>query len=254
VQNGKGQFVSTENTILQVQMSKGVLEPASEHLRSETWIVGKLAQAVLGDKTTVDWERMISNYDEIRDSISRVVAGFENYNEKIRDDGGFYLPNKPRMGEFPTDTGKAKFYSSDLPKIKLKNGELMMTTVRAHDQFNTTVYKPNDRYRGIKGSRRVIFMNEADIAERNLRAGQVVDLTSHFEDEKRHAERFVVVPYPIPHSCAATYFPEANVLVPVGSVAEKSNCPASKLVIVSVAPHLHDGEKVFAGKFETDEF
>ncbi len=249
VQNGAEQFVSTENTILQVQMSRGVLEPASEDLRSETWIAGKLAQAVLKDKTTVDWKRLISNYDEIRDSISRVVAGFENYNKQIRIDGGFYLPNKPREGNFPTDTGKAKFHASELPTIKLKNGELMMTTIRAHDQFNTVVYKPNDRYRGIKGSRRVIFMNEADIAERNLRAGQSVDITSYFEDGERRAENFIVVEYPIPRQCTATYFPETNVLVPVGSVAEKSNCPTSKLIIIRVAPHLHGGEPIFAGEF-----
>ncbi len=249
-QNGAEQFVSTENTILQVQMSKGILEPTSENLRSETWIIGKLADAVLKEKTTVDWQKMISDYDAIRDSISRVVPGFENYNEKIRRDGGFYLPNKPRNSEFPTDTGKAKFYASELPKIEIKENHLIMTTVRAHDQFNTTVYKPNDRYRGIKGSRRVIFMNEADISERNLQAGQVVDLTSYFDDGERHAERFIVVPYQIPGKCAATYFPETNVLVPHGSVAEKSNCPTSKFVLITVAPHLHDGKKVFSGEFK----
>lgn len=231
------QFVSTESTLLNVQMSKGILEPASENLRSETWIIGKLAQAVLGKETSVDWEKMISDYDNIRDSISRVVPGFDNYNERIRNPGGFYLPNKPHEGEFPTDSGKAKFVVSQLPKISLKKGELMMTTIRAHDQFNTTVYAPNDRYRGIKGSRRVIFMNEADIAERNLKSGQIVDITSHFEDAERCAEKFIVVSYPIPKQCAATYFPEANVLIPIGSVAEKSNCPTSKLTIITVKPH-----------------
>ena len=246
---GSEQFVTTENTMLQVQMSKGILEPASESLRSETWIVGKLAQAVLGERTTVDWEKMISNYDRIRDSISRVVAGFENYNEKVRLDGGFYLPNKPRDGKFPTGDGKAKFFASPLPKIRLRDGELLLTTIRSHDQFNTTVYRDDDRYRGIRGSRRIIFMNQADIAERNLRAGQVVDLTSRFDDGERRAERFIVVPYPIPLKCAAAYFPETNVLVPVGSVAEKSNCPTSKSVKITVAPHLHDGEPVFSGEF-----
>ena len=247
---GSEQFVTTENTMLQVQMSKGILEPASESLRSETWIVGKLAQAVLGKRTTVEWEKMISNYDEIRDSISRVVAGCQNYNEKVRRDGGFYLANKPRDGEFPTDTGKAKFFASPLPKIRLQAGELLLTTIRSHDQFNTTVYRDDDRYRGIRGSRRVIFMNEADIAARNLRAGQVVDLTSRFDDGERRAERFIVVPYPIPLKCAAAYFPETNVLVPVTSVAERSNCPTSKAVKITIAPHLHDGEPVFSGEFK----
>ncbi|MGC2234855.1 MAG: FdhF/YdeP family oxidoreductase [Pyrinomonadaceae bacterium] len=238
LQNGDEQFVSTESTMLNVQMSKGIFEPASEHLRSETWIVAQLAKAVLGAKTTVEWEKMVSDYDEIRDSISRVVAGCENYNEKIRKPGGFYMPNPPREGTFPTGIGKAIFKSSKLERIELKAGELLMTTIRAHDQFNTTVYKQNDRYRGIKGSRRVIFMNEADIAERNLQSGQTVDLTSYFEDKERRAEEFIVVPYPIPQRCAATYFPEANVLIPVDSVAEKSNCPTSKLTIITVEPHV----------------
>lgn len=250
VQNEKEQFVTTENTMLQVQMSKGILEPASEHLRSETWIVCQLAQAVLGRKTTVEWEKFCSDYDLIRDSISRVVAGCENYNQKVRRPGGFYLPNPPREGKFPTETGKAVFKSAELPQIDLKPGELLMTTIRAHDQFNTTVYEQNDRYRGIYGSRHVIFMNEVDIAERNLKEGQVVDLTSYFENEERHAERFVVVSYPIPKTCAATYFPETNVLIPVDSTAEKSNCPTSKLTIITVAPHLHNGEQVFSGEFD----
>jgi molybdopterin-dependent oxidoreductase alpha subunit len=245
------QFVSTENTLLNVQMSKGILEPASEHLRSETWIVAQLAKAVLGTRTTVEWDKMVSDYDHIRDAISRVVAGFENYNEKIRIDGGFYLPNKPGEGEFPTDTGKAKFKISVLPEIEIEKDQLMMTTIRAHDQFNTTIYAANDRYRGIKGSRRVIFMNPADIADKNLVAGQVVDLTSHFKNQERYAEIFIVVPYPIPKQCAATYFPEANVLVPHNSTAERSNCPTSKLTLITVKPHLSEtGEKTFAGKFD----
>jgi molybdopterin-dependent oxidoreductase alpha subunit len=252
-QAGGEQFVSTENTMLQVQMSKGIFAPVSEHLRSETWIVANLAKAVLGEKTTVDWEKMASDYDAIRDSISRVAVGFEDYNEKIRREGGFYLPNPPREGTFPNDAGKALFKSSALHRVELKDGELLMTTIRAHDQFNTTVYEQNDRYRGIFGSRRVILMNDADIAERKLENGQVVDLTSYFAGEERHAESFVVVSYPIPKRCAATYFPETNVLVPVTSVAEKSNCPTSKLTIITAAPHLENGEKVFAGKFENEK-
>jgi molybdopterin-dependent oxidoreductase alpha subunit len=249
-QNGAEQFVSTENTMLQVQMSKGIFEPVSGHLRSEPWIVAKLAKVVLGEKTTVDWDAMISDYDRIREAISRVVKGCENYNEKIRQPGGFYMPNPPREGRFPNKAGKALFKPSELRRVELKTGELLMTTVRAHDQFNTTVYEHNDRYRGIKGSRRVILMNEADIAARDLQEGQAVDLTSYFTDGERRAERFIVVSYPIPPRCAATYFPETNVLVPVTSTAEKSNCPTSKLVVITVAPHLENGEKVFAGEFK----
>jgi len=246
---GKEQFVSTESTMLNVQMSKGIADPASEHLRSEVWIVGKLAQAVLKNKMRVDWERLINDYDRIRDAISKTVAGCENYNQKVRQDGGFYMPNPPHEGKFPTDSDRAKFFSSPLEEITLEEGELLMTTIRAHDQFNTTVYVENDRYRGIYGSRRVIFMNEKDIAERDLKQGEVVDITSVFEEKTRRAESFIVVPYPIPKDCCATYFPEANALVPIESVAEKSNCPTSKLVKVTVAPHLHNGERVFSGEF-----
>ena len=150
---------------------------------------------------------------------------------------------------FPTDSGKAIFKASKLEKIELKENELIMTTIRAHDQFNTAVYELNDRYRGINGSRRVILMNEADIAERNLKQGEVVDITSYFDDGERHASSFIIVPYPIPKNCAATYFPEANVLVPLKSVAKNSNCPTSKSVIITVKSHLHNGERVFTGEF-----
>ena len=244
------QFVTTESTMLNVQMSKGILEPASDQLRSETWIVAKLARMTLGAKTSVDWETFSTDYDKIRDSIARVVEGCENYNENVRRPGGFYLPNKPRDGVFPTESGKAKFVASPLEKIELGEGQLLMTTIRAHDQFNTVVYEPNDRYRGIHGSRRVILMNEKDIAERNLKEGEVVDITSYYDDSERYADSFIVVPYPIPKDCAATYYPETNSLVPIDSVAEKSNCPTSKLVKITVAPHLHNGEKVFSGKFK----
>ena len=247
---GKEQFVSTENTMLNVQMSKGILEPASEHLRSEVWIVGKLAQAVLKNKMRVDWERLINDYDRIREAISRVVPGCEKYNQKVRQDGGFYMPNPPREGKFTTESEKAEFFTSQIEPIELAGGELLMTTIRAHDQFNTTVYVENDRYRGINGSRRVILMNAEDIAARGLKQGEVVDIESLFEGKTRRAESFIVVPYPIPRDCAATYFPEANVLVPVESVAVKSNCPTSKLVKITVAPHLHNGERVFSGEFK----
>ncbi|MBK8150023.1 MAG: FdhF/YdeP family oxidoreductase [Acidobacteria bacterium] len=234
---GKEQFVSTESTMLNVQMSKGILEPASEHLRSEVWIVAKLAQAVLKNRMTFDWERFVSDYDLIRDSISRVVPGCENYNQRIRVDGGFYMPNPPRERVFPTASGLARFSSSRLEEIELGDGELLMTTIRAHDQFNTTVYEENDRYRGIRGSRRVIFMNSSDIAARGLKAGDVVDLTSFFDGVERRAETFVIVPYDIPKDCCATYFPEANPLVPIGSVADRSNCPTSKSVKIRVVRH-----------------
>ncbi len=250
IQNSIEQFQTTENTMLNVQTTHGILEPASEHLRSESWIVGKLARAVLKSKTSVDWEAMINNYDVIRSAIARTVKGCENYNEKVKRPGGFYMPNPPHDGIFPTETGKALFKTSKLEKIELEPEQLIMTTIRAHDQFNTAIYELHDRYRGINGSRRVILMNKADILERGLKQGEVVDITSYFEDKERHAENFIIVPYPIPKNCAATYFPETNVLVPHQSTAKKSNCPTSKSVIITVKPHLHNGERVFTGKFK----
>jgi anaerobic selenocysteine-containing dehydrogenase len=230
------QFVSTESTMLNVQMSKGVLKPSSEHLRSEPWIVAQMAKAVLAAKSTVNWDTMAANYDNIRDSISRVVAGCDDYNRRVREPGGFYLPNPPNDGRFPTRDGKAHFVASVLEKIILEPGQLLLTTIRSHNQFNTTIYDYSDRYRGIEGERRVIFMNKADIEKLGLKAGQVVNLTSHFDDGERHAFRFIVVPYPIPKDCAAAYFPETNPLVPLGSVAEKSKTPTSKSIVITIQP------------------
>ncbi len=231
------QFVSTESTMLNVQMSKGIFEPASEQLRSETWIVAQMAKATLGKKTTVDWDAMAADYDKIRDAISRVVPGCEDYNRRIRDKAGFYMPNPPHEGKFTTPTGRALFKAHALEKIELEKGRLFMTTIRSHGQFNTTIYKFHDRYRGVEGSRRVIFMNEQNIADRGLKAGQAVDITSHFDDGERQVSGFIVVPYPIPIDCAATYFPEANPLVPLGSVARGSHTPTSKCVVISVKPN-----------------
>jgi anaerobic selenocysteine-containing dehydrogenase len=165
-QDGGEQFVSTESTMLNIQMSKGVLVPASENLRSEPWIVAQLAKATLGSQTTVNWDAMAANYDNIRDAISHVVSGCENYNERVREPGGFYLPNPPHEGKFPTKTGKAQFKSSKLEKFILKEGQLLLTTIRSHNQFNTTIYDLSDRYRGIDGERRVIFLSPEDINKR----------------------------------------------------------------------------------------
>ena len=236
-QKGGEQFVTTESTMLNVQMSKGIFEPASEHLRSEPWIVGQLAKATLGTRSRVDWDTMIADYDNIRDAISRVIDWCENYNAKVRQPGGFHLNNPPRERVFNTKTGKARFISQPLEKMVLPPGRLLLTTIRSHDQFNTTIYGLNDRYRGIDGGRRVVFMNGDDITGLGLGAGQVVDLISHFTDGDRRADRFVVVSYPIPRGCAAAYFPEANPLVPLGSKADRSDTPASKSIVISIRPH-----------------
>ena len=179
---------------------------------------------------------MVSDYDNIRDAISRVVDGFDDYNERIRRPGGFHLPNPPRERKFPTESGKALFKASALERTSLPDGRLLLTTIRSHNQFNTTIYDVHDRYRGIKGERRIVLMNSDDMRDHELKTGQVVDLTSHFEDVERHAERFIVVPYPIPRGCTAAYFPEANPLVPLGSKADRSATPTSKSIVISIQP------------------
>ncbi len=189
-QAGGEQFVSTESTMMNVQMSQGIFKPTSEHLRSEPWIVTQLAKATLGTRTKVDWGKMASDYDNIRSAIERVIPGFENYNERIREPGGFYLPNKPRDGEFPTESGKARFVATRMERIVVEKGQLLLTTIRSHNQFNTTIYDDSDRYRGIEGGRRVVFLNADDIVELGFTERDIVDITSHFDDGLRHAYRF----------------------------------------------------------------
>jgi molybdopterin-dependent oxidoreductase alpha subunit len=230
------QFVTTENSMGVVQMSHGSLAPASPELLSEAQIVARLARATLEDRTTVDWETLASDYDRLRARIERVVPGFENYNARVREPGGFYLPNAARERVFNTASGKAVFTIHALPNHNLGPDQYLMMTIRSHDQFNTSVYSGNDRYRGISNNRRVVFLNRDDMATAGLREQQVVDLVSHFEGEERIARKFAIVPYDIPQRCAATYFPEANVLVPVRYVAEKSNTPVSKSVVISIRP------------------
>ena len=237
------QFVTTENSMGVVQISRGSLQPASEELLSEPQIVARFARATLEHRTTIDWEEFAADYHKIRNAIERVIPGFDDYNARVREPGGFYLPNAARDRVFNTRTGKAQFTVHDLPKHDLRPDQFLMMTIRSHDQFNTSVYTENDRYRGISNGRRVVFLNEEDIAAAGLQARQVVDLISHFEGEERIAPRFVVVPYDIPRRCAATYFPEANVLVPVRYVALKSNTPVSKSVVISIRPATEEPEQ-----------
>ena len=234
-QNGHPQFVTTENSMGVVQSSQGSLVPASRHLFSEVAIVARLAEATLGTRSSVPWRELAADYDRIRERIERVIPGFDNYNARVRKPGGFYLPNGPRDGTFPTATGKARFTAHPLPEVRVEPGQLVMMTIRTHDQFNTTVYGLDDRYRGISGERRVVLMNANDIRERGLAAGDLVNLTGHFRDETRLARGFIVVEYDIPARCCATYFPETNVLVPLDSTADGSNTPTSKFVVVTVA-------------------
>ncbi|HEY8091794.1 MAG TPA: molybdopterin dinucleotide binding domain-containing protein, partial [Polyangiaceae bacterium] len=235
-QAGAAQFVTVEDSMGIVHASRGSLRPAGPSLLSEPRIVARLARATLGDRPPrIDWESLADDYDRIRALIARVVPGCEGYVEKVRAPAGFRLRNAARERTWDTTTGKARFLVHELPEHRLAPGQLLMMTVRSHDQYNTTVYGQDDRYRGILGGRHVVLMNADDAGDRGLAAGDIVDLTSHFDDGERTAAGFAVVPYAIPRGCCATYFPEANVLVPLGSVARKSNTPASKSVVVTVA-------------------
>ena len=230
------QFVTVEDSMSVVHASRGGLAPASEFLLSEPAIVARLARAVLGDASGVDWEAMEADYDRIRDRIAAVIPGFEDFNRRVRQPGGFTLPNSAANLRFNTSTGKARFTVQPIPNIPLAPGQLLMMTVRSHDQYNTTVYGLDDRYRGVYQERRVVFMNRDDVAELGLVSHQVVDLIGEYKGERRVAPRFIVVPYDIPRGCTATYFPEANVLVPVDDFADGSRTPASKSVVIRVVP------------------
>lgn len=240
-QAGHFQYVTTENTMGVVQTSQGQLDPVSPDIKSEVNIVGNLAKATFahreGPGRHINWDTLMENYDEIRHLINQVIPGFENYTARVQKPGGFYLFNPVRDARrFPTSTGKANFTVHPLPNIPLQPGQLLMMTIRSHDQYNTTIYGLDDRYRGVKSGRRVVFMNQTDMDERGLAKGHLVDLVSHYQDQTRKAEQFTVIPYPIPRTCVATYFPEANVLIPIDSVADKSNTPTSKSIVITVHP------------------
>ncbi len=230
------QFVTMENTTGVVQMSKGVVEPISKLMLSEPAIVAGIARRVI---PTFDWESHVANYDRIRDLIAQTIEGCTDYNAKVRKEAGFYLPNGPRERKFTTKDGKAHFTINTPVHHELAPDELLLMTVRSHDQFNTTVYGNDDRYRGIYNERRVIFLHPDDIASRGLQERQVVDLHSHYngpggEPQTRTAHQFVVVPYQIPRGNAAAYFPETNVLVPIDNIADKSHTPISKSIVIKL--------------------
>eukprot|EP01089_Gocevia_fonbrunei_P002743 TRINITY_DN1264_c0_g1_i3.p1 TRINITY_DN1264_c0_g1~~TRINITY_DN1264_c0_g1_i3.p1 ORF type:complete len:770 (-),score=129.95 TRINITY_DN1264_c0_g1_i3:3139-5448(-) len=233
---GELQFVSVENSMGVVHSSKGSLKPISSQMLSEPAIVCQLAMATLKN-SKVDWEKYLQHYDHIRDSIEECIPGFENYNQRVRQPSGFYLPNGARDNSYNTTSGKANFSISNSEAIVLAEGELLMMTIRSHDQFNTTIYGLNDRYRGIFNERRVILMHPKDIERYQLKERDLVDLYNFHNNTERAAHKFIVLSYNIPEKCCATYFPEANVLVPLNSTADKSNTPTSKSVIIKLKKH-----------------
>jgi molybdopterin-dependent oxidoreductase alpha subunit len=228
------QAVSVEDSMSQVHLSRGRLKPASDHLLSEVAIVTRLAEAVLGDDPQVPWRALATDYDQIRDRIARVVPGFSDFNRRVREPDGFTLPHPPRdERRFNTASGRALFTANRLEVLRVPQGRLILQTLRSHDQYNTTIYGLDDRYRGIHAGRRVVLVHPDDIARLGLADGQMIDLVSEWRDGvERTAPGFRVVAYQTARGCCAAYFPETNVLVPLDSTAEGSNTPTSKSVIV----------------------
>ncbi len=232
-------FVTVEDSMGMVHASRGVLPPASPRLRSEVAIVCGVARALFPDGDVgIDWSGFEADYDAIRDSIARVIPGFDDFNARVRRPGGFRLPHPPRdERRFPTRTGRANFTVNTLRVLRVPTGRLLLQTLRSHDQYNTTIYGLDDRYRGIHQGRRVVFVHPGDLAERGLADGEMVDLVSEWSDgTRRRARAFRVVAYDTPPGCCAAYFPETNVLVPLDSVAETSNTPTSKSIVVTLEP------------------
>lgn len=225
-----------------VHLSRGSLHPPSDEVRSEVAIICQIARAALGPDHPVPWERFSTDYDAIRDAIADVVPGCADYNARVRQPDGFQLPHPPRDSrEFPTDTGKANFAVNPLEWVQVPEGRLVLQTLRSHDQYNTTIYGLDDRYRGVKGGRRVVFVNPADIERFGLADGARVDLVSEFSGsdgrlQERRAEDFMVVGYETPVGNAAAYYPETNPLVPLDHTAAKSNTPVSKAVVIRLEP------------------
>lgn len=228
------QFVTCENSMGIVHLSKGKLEPSSPELLSEPDIVARLAEATVGNTEKINWRWLIGNYDRIRNLIEKIVPGFAPYNKQVRQPGEFYLPNDTKRRVWNTPSNKAEFGAADMDQFEVADGHLVLQTLRSHDQYNTTIYGLNDRYRGIGMGRRIIFLNPEDMATRDISPVSLVDITSYWNDGERHVEKFYAIPYDIPAGTAAAYFPEANPLIPVNSTALESNTPTSKSIEISI--------------------
>lgn len=237
---GRPQRVTVEDSMSAVHASQGPLAPASEHLLSEVDIVCSMAEAALAGRTdatgSLPWAEFRSDYTAIRRRIAKVAPGCDDYDTLVERPGGFVLPHPPRDSRtFPTEVGKAVFTAIPVSVLEVPEGRLLLQTMRSHDQFNTTIYGLDDRYRGIKGGRRVVFVHPDDIAALGFSDGSMVDLVSEWRDGSvRRAPAFRVVPYDQPRGCAAAYYPETNPLIPLAHKADGSNQPAFKSIIVRI--------------------
>ncbi|MHA7263513.1 FdhF/YdeP family oxidoreductase [Arthrobacter sp. TMN-37] len=235
---GGAQFLSVEDSMSVVHSTQGRLKPVSEHLLAEPVIIARMAHAVFGENSGVDWQAMAADYDVVREHISRVIPGFEDFNRRIRTKNGFVLPNPPRdTRSFRTDIGRGRFTVSPLEYLTPPPGHLVLQTLRSHDQYNTTFYGLDDRYRGISGGRRVILVHPEDLADLGFSDRDLVNVVSTFRGADRRAEKFRLVAYPTAKGCAAAYFPEANALVHRENVARVSNTPGFKAMFVRFEPH-----------------
>ena len=229
------QYITCENSMGMVQKSQGSLDPVSPDLKSEVGIIAGIGKELIGDTATVRWDYLAGDYDRIRNLIEKVLPEFENFNSQMRTEGMLELPNLAAQRIWATESKKAEFCDSKVDTMKVAEGHLILQTLRSHDQYNTTVYGMDDRYRGIGHARRIVFLNPDDLREFGLKPTQQVDLTSHWNDKVITAEKWQAIPYEIPRGHAAAYFPEANVLVPVESTGVTSNTPTSKGVEISVS-------------------
>lgn len=236
---GNSQLISVEDSMSMVHGSAGINRPASPHLLSEVAIIAGIAQATVGS-AVVDWAELADDHDRIRDHIEATIPGFENYNARLRKPRGFHLRNTAAHREWDTPAGKASFSCEALPeetvhqRARKGEGRFALQTFRSHDQYNTTVYGLDDRYRGVYGERQVIFIHPADLKAMNAEAGDRIDVVGEHDDGiERVAENFRFVPYDIPRGSIAGYYPELNVLVPLGSAGVESDTPTSKSIMVS---------------------
>ncbi len=248
MQASGNQAITVEDTFSMVHGSTGTTEPQSNNIKSETEIIARIAAHTLGENNPVNWQSLIDNYDNIRDLIGKVIPGFDGMNEKIARPGGFHLYNAAANREWKNQAGKALFNANALPehlfsedvleKIRQQSQPVFtMQTLRSHDQYNTTIYGMNDRYRGVFGERNIVFMNPQDLARLNIQGGSLVDIETVWSDDvTRRVSRFKAVSYDIPQGNVASYYPEANPLVPFHSVGKLSATPTSKAVPVKITP------------------
>ncbi len=237
IKAGKRRVVTVENSMGRVHESSGVLKPASDNLMSEPEIIARMGHRFFGQNSGINWNSYTEDYDRIRSDISEIVTGFDNYNQRVKS-GGFYLPNNARDGDFSKlPGGRAQFSVCPLPEYKLDRDQFLMMTIRSHDQFNTTIYGLNDRYRGVFNERRVIFIHPEDSQRLGYKERDVVSIVSNYGGITRRAEKFILVHYDIPKGNLASYFPEANAVVPIDQFADQSHTPISKSIIVRLVKY-----------------